>query len=64
MAELKRCCENCGNTLCANSVVAFHWDECVDSNFEKHWKPKQGDEKQGLDFDEVCGRIRKLNRGF
>ena len=38
MAE--RTCENCGNTRCANSIVAFYWDECVDSNFEKHWTPR------------------------
>ena len=40
VTELKRCCENCGNLRCANSVVAFYWDECVKSNFEKHWMPK------------------------
>ena len=38
--ELKRSCENCGNLRCANSVVAYWWDECVDSNFEKHWMPQ------------------------
>ncbi len=41
MIEQKRCCENCGNTRCANSLVAYWWDECVDSNFEKHWRPKE-----------------------
>ena len=40
MTELKRSCENCGNTRCANSFVAFWWDECVQSNFEKHWMPR------------------------
>lgn len=41
MAEQKRSCENCGNLQCANSVVAYWWDECVESNFEKHWMPKE-----------------------
>jgi hypothetical protein len=42
--ELKlRCCENCGNKSCSESVVAFNWDECVESNFEKHWMPKEVD---------------------
>lgn len=36
----KRSCENCGNTRCANSVIAFFWDECVSSNFQKYWRPK------------------------
>ena len=44
MAELTRSCENCGNTRCANSVVAYNWDECVDSNFTKHWMPKEVEE--------------------
>ena len=39
MSELKRCCENCGNIRCASSVVAYWWDECVESNFENHWMP-------------------------
>ena len=63
MSEPKRCCENCGNTRCANSLVAYWWDECVDSNFEKHWLPKES-ENQALDFDKACKRIQKLNRGF
>lgn len=30
MSELmKRSCENCGNMRCANSIIAFWWDECV-----------------------------------
>jgi len=62
MAELTRSCENCGNTRCANSFVAFWWDECVKTNFESHWMPKQ--EKQAIDFDKACNQIRKLNRGF
>ena len=47
MDEQKRSCENCGNTRCANSAVAYNWDECVDSNFTKHWtpKPEEGAEK-------------------
>jgi hypothetical protein len=39
MAELKRSCENCGNARCANSFVAYWWDECVKTNFESHWMP-------------------------
>jgi len=39
MSELKKCCENCGNIRCASSVVAYWWDECVESNFENHWMP-------------------------
>jgi len=41
MTEQKRCCENCGNLRCANSLVAFWWDECVDTDFEAHWMPKE-----------------------
>ena len=41
MREGERSCENCGNTRCANSAVAYNWDECVDSNFTKHWVPKK-----------------------
>ena len=41
MREGERSCENCGDTRCANSVVAYNWDECVDSNFTKHWMPKK-----------------------
>lgn len=37
---MERSCENCGNTRCANSVVVFWWDECVESKFTKHWIPK------------------------
>lgn len=63
MAEHTRSCENCGNTRCANSFVAFWWDECVKSGFEKHWMPKQ-EEKQAIDFDKICKRIQTLNRGI
>ncbi len=38
---MERSCENCGNTRCANSLVAFFWDECVESKFTKHWRPKE-----------------------
>lgn len=31
----KRCCENCGRTACANSIVAYLWDYCVEDNFTK-----------------------------
>ena len=40
--EQKRGCENCGNKQCANGPIAFNWDECVKSKFEKHWRPKEG----------------------
>ena len=59
----KRCCENCGNLRCANSMVAFWWDECVKTDFTQHWMPKR-EEKQVIDFDKVCKGIQKLNRGF
>ena len=44
MREGERSCENCGDTRCANSAVAYNWDECVDSNFTKHWMPKEVEE--------------------
>ena len=42
MSETKerRSCENCGNTKCANSPVAYLWDYCIMDNFTKYWKPK------------------------
>lgn len=39
-ATAGRSCENCGNTRCAGSPVAFYWDDCVASGFTRHWKPK------------------------
>ena len=39
MREGERSCKNCGNTRCA--IVANNWDECADSNFTKHWRPKE-----------------------
>ena len=45
MTKQVRCCENCGNWKCANSVVAYYWDECVDTNFEAHWMPKEEAER-------------------
>lgn len=39
-ATAGRSCENCGNTRCASSPVAFYWDDCVASGFTRHWKPK------------------------
>lgn len=39
--ETRRCCDNCGNLRCARSIVAYWWDECVDSDFTKHWRPKE-----------------------
>ena len=38
----RRSCENGGNVACSRSLVAFFWDECVKSNFTKHWRPKNG----------------------
>lgn len=40
-ATAGRSCENCGNARCSNSLVAFWWDECVDSMFTQHWTPKK-----------------------
>ena len=50
MSELKKCCENCGNLRCVNSIVAYWWDECVESNFEKHWMPlpAQPEKEEGV----------------
>ena len=47
MSEEQRSCENCGNARCANSLVAIHYDECVQSAFAKHWKPKRADKPSG-----------------
>lgn len=44
--EESRSCENCGNIQCANSPIAYHWDECVDTNFTKHWIPKPPKEEK------------------
>ena len=44
--EERRSCENCGNARCANSLVAFFWDECVESGFTKHWRPKPETDKK------------------
>lgn len=41
----ERCCENCGNEACANSVVAYLWDLCVESDFQKYWRPKKKEEE-------------------
>ena len=46
MREGERSCENCGDTRCANSAVAYNWDECVDSNFTKHWMPKEEEQHE------------------
>lgn len=45
-----RCCENCGRMSCVNSVLAIHWDECVNDGFTKWWMPKKEDQN-GLDQD-------------
>lgn len=39
----RRSCENCGNAACASSLVAVHWDECVESGFTKNWRPKNAE---------------------
>ena len=39
--EEKRCCENCGRTSCANNIIAFLWDLCVEDGFTKYWMPKE-----------------------
>ncbi|NCB47525.1 hypothetical protein EOM81_10980 [bacterium] len=44
MREGERSCENCGNTRCA--IVANIWDECADSNFTKHWMPKEEEQHE------------------
>ena len=48
MREGERSCENCGDTRCANSADAYNWDECVSSDFTKHWtpKPEEGAERE------------------
>lgn len=33
-----------------NSVLAIHWDECVNDGFTKWWMPKKEDQN-GLDQD-------------
>ena len=53
MSEEKRSCENCGNARCENSLVAIHCDECVQSAFAKHWKPKRAD-KPSSESGFVC----------
>ncbi len=44
--QIVRSCENCGNYACRNSLIAFWWDDCVDSNFERHWRPEQKPQKE------------------
>lgn len=39
--EERRCCENCGNVKCSNRIVAIWWKECLESNFTRHWTPKE-----------------------
>lgn len=46
MCDGERSCENCGNLRCANSAVAYNWDECVDSNFTKYWMPKKEEQHE------------------
>lgn len=49
--DIERCCENCGNEFCANSVVAVWWDQCVDDSFTTHWKPREYSPEQ---FARLC----------
>lgn len=35
-----RSCENCGNIACSSSVVAVFYDECIKTNYQKHWRAK------------------------
>ena len=49
MSDGRRCCDNCGNRRCATSVVAYWWDECVKSDFQKHWLPLPEPEKEQPD---------------
>ena len=44
--EERRSCENCGNAACASSVVAFLYDLCIESNYQKYWKPKKKKEEE------------------
>lgn len=37
----ERSCENCGNARCANRIVAIYYDECVSSNYQTYWTPKE-----------------------
>lgn len=39
MSEEKRCCENCGNQICADSIIAIYYDDCVRSNYTRNWRP-------------------------
>ena len=64
MAEIKRSCENCGNLICATSLVAIRYDECIRTDYQTHWRPKQKEEKQATDFDKECKQIQIRNRGF
>ena len=64
-----RSCENCGNAACANSFIAFNYDDCVESKYTRHWKPKE------IDFSSMTvtqikvwlkehGVIRYLSHGY
>lgn len=35
-----RSCENCGNWKCSTNVLATNYDECIRTNYQKHWKPQ------------------------
>ena len=45
MTAEKRSCENCGNRICADSIVAIFWNDCVASGFTRHWMPYKEPEK-------------------
>ena len=66
MAELKRSCENCGNRICATSLVAIRYDECIQTGYKKHWRPRfdmlpplqDGEDKE--DLIRQAERFKKL----
>ena len=42
---MKKSCENCGNSKCQNMMVAVLYDACLESEYEKFWKPKSNVER-------------------
>lgn len=42
---MKKSCENCGNLKCQNMMVAVLYDSCLESGYEKFWKPKSNAER-------------------
>lgn len=56
--EEKRCCENCGRLSCANSMVAYLWNLCVEDGFTKYWMPKEKAEGQERKQTEAASGYR------